>query len=146
MFGVVSWGIANVCTKATAFARVGEYQPWITSVTGVQAQSGGTTGPVPAKTTTYTGSVGSAASSYKPGTGGFSYAGGTLKASLSGPSGTDFDLFLQKLSSTGTWTDVASSETSTSTESINYAAGSGTYRWEVYAYSGSGSYTLTETK
>ncbi|PJI39513.1 hypothetical protein CTI14_65065, partial [Methylobacterium radiotolerans] len=30
VFGVVSWGTANVCTNATAFARVSEYQPWIT--------------------------------------------------------------------------------------------------------------------
>ena len=43
------------------------------------------------------GTVSAGASSYKPGTAGFSYAGGTLKGTLSGPSGTDFDLYLQKL-------------------------------------------------
>lgn len=107
--------------------------------------TGGTTPPPPTGTTTYTGTVSSGISSYKPGSAGFSYAGGTLKATLSGPSGTDFDLYLQKFNGS-TWTDVASSTGSTSSESINYAAASGTYRWEVYGYSGSGSYTLVETK
>ncbi|MFC3860411.1 S8 family peptidase [Deinococcus antarcticus] len=109
--------------------------------------TGGTT-PTPTPTpgsTTYTGTVSSKTSSYKPGSSGFSYAGGTLKATLSGPSGTDFDLYLQKYNGS-TWADVASSEGSTSSESITYNATSGTYRWEVYAYSGSGSYTLVETK
>ncbi|SMB93592.1 S8 family peptidase [Deinococcus hopiensis] len=108
--------------------------------------SGSTTPtPTPGTTTNYTGSVSQGTSSYKPGTGGFSYAGGTLKGTLSGPSGTDFDLYLQKYNGSS-WVDVAASEGGTSSEAINYAAGSGTYRWEVYAYSGGGSYTLTETK
>ncbi|ANE42980.1 S8 family peptidase [Deinococcus puniceus] len=107
--------------------------------------TGGTTPPPTGTTTTYTGSVSNRTSSYKPGTGGFSYAGGTLKGNLSAASGTDFDLFLQKYNGSA-WADVASSEGSSSTEAISYAAGSGTYRWEVYAYSGSGNYTLVETK
>ncbi|ALW88074.1 S8 family peptidase [Deinococcus actinosclerus] len=107
--------------------------------------TGTTTPPSTGTTTTYTGSVSQGTSSYKPGTSGFSYAGGTLKATLSGPSGTDFDLYLQKYNGS-TWADVAASESGTSSESVNYAAASGTYRWEVYAYSGTGSYTLTETK
>ncbi|MBZ9750855.1 S8 family peptidase [Deinococcus sp. HMF7604] len=105
----------------------------------------GTTNPNPNPGTTYTGSVTNRGTSYKPGTAGFSYAGGTLKGSLTGPSGTDFDLYLQKLNGS-TWTDVASSEGATSTESITYNAASGTYRWEVYSYSGSGNYTLVENK
>ncbi|GBF05257.1 peptidase S8/S53 subtilisin kexin sedolisin [Deinococcus aerius] len=107
--------------------------------------TGGTTTPPSGTTTTYTGSVSQGSSSWKPSTSGFSYAGGTLRGSLSGPSGTDFDLYLQKWNGSA-WADVAASEGGTSSESINYAAGSGSYRWEVYAYSGSGSYTLTETK
>ncbi|KEF33192.1 peptidase S8 [Deinococcus sp. RL] len=107
----------------------------------------GATTPPPSTgtTTTYTGSVSSRTSSYKPGTSGFSYAGGTLKATLSGPAGTDFDLYLQKWNGSA-WADVAASEGASSSESITYAASQGTYRWEVYAYSGSGSYSLTETK
>lgn len=110
------------------------------------APAGGTTPPPPSTgSTTYTGTVSSRSSSYKPSSSGFSYAGGTLKATLTGPSGTDFDLYLSKWNGS-TWSDVASSTGSTSSESVNYAAASGTYRWEVYAYSGSGSYTLIETK
>lgn len=117
--------------------------------------SGGTYGPVSAlfvtvgattgTTTTYTGTLAAAGNAYQTSASGFTYAGGTLKGTLSGLTGTDFDLYLQKLSGS-TWTQVAASEGSTSTEAINYAAASGTYRWRVYAYSGSGSYTLTETK
>ncbi|MEW6421441.1 MAG: S8 family peptidase [Deinococcota bacterium] len=105
----------------------------------------GSAAPAPGTSTTYTGSVSQGSSSWKPSTSGFSYAGGTLKGTLSGPSGTDFDLYLQKYNGSS-WVDVATSTSSSSSESINYAAGSGTYRWEVYAYSGSGSYTLVETK
>ncbi|GGR95569.1 S8 family peptidase [Deinococcus sedimenti] len=104
----------------------------------------GTVTPPPAGTT-YTGTVSTGTNSYQPGTAGFSYAGGTLKGNLSGPSGTDFDLYLQKLSS-GSWTTVARAEGSTSTEAITYTATSGTYRWRVYGYSGSGTYSLVETK
>ncbi|MDP9762653.1 M14 family zinc carboxypeptidase [Deinococcus enclensis] len=95
-------------------------------------------------TVTYSGSVTSGGTSYQPGTAGRSYAAGTLRATLSGPSGTDFDLYLQKYNGS-TWADVASSESSSSSESITYTATSGTYRWEVYGYSGSGSYTLNVT-
>ncbi|HEU4743473.1 MAG TPA: M12 family metallopeptidase [Meiothermus sp.] len=100
--------------------------------------------PPPSSGTTYTGSFsGSGQSAYHPGSGGFSYTGGALKATLSGPTGPDFDLYLQKLGSTGYWSTVARSESYTSSESITYAATSGTYRWRVYSYNGSGSYTLT---
>ena len=93
-------------------------------------------------TTTYTGTVSNKRSVFGSG---FNYAGGTIKGVLAGPSGTDFDLFLQKLNGS-TWVDVAASEGSSSNESLSYNAGSGTYRWEVYSYAGSGSFTLTETK
>lgn len=91
---------------------------------------------------TRTGSVASRASSYQPSTSGFSAAAGTINVCLTGPSGADLDLYLQKRSSSGTWSDVAASESASSTESIVYAAAAGTYRIEVYAYSGSGSYTV----
>ena len=141
VLGIVSYGPA-ACTGYGVYTRVNGYLSWIQQVSGVTPDGSTTT---PGTTTTYTGSVSQGTSSYKPGTAGFSYAGGTLKATLSGPSGTDFDLYLQKYNGS-TWADVAASETGTSSESINYAAASGTYRWEVYAYSGTGSYTLTETK
>jgi Zn-dependent metalloprotease len=91
---------------------------------------------------TATGTASSGTSTYKPTTTGFSVTtAGAINGCLTGPSGVDLDLYLQKKSGTS-WVDVATSEGSTSTESITYSAGAGTYRWDVYAYSGSGSFTL----
>ncbi|MBZ9752268.1 S8 family peptidase [Deinococcus sp. HMF7604] len=95
---------------------------------------------------TYTGTVNAGQFSYQPGTAGFTYAGGTLKATLTGATGTDFDLYLLKKNTNGTWAYVAESETPSSSETITYNATSGTYVWGVYGYAGSGQYTLVETK
>ena len=70
---------------------------------------------------------------------------GTHKACLTGPSGADFDLYLYKWNGSA-WSIVARSESSTSTETIAYAGTAGYYYWEVYSYSGSGSYTLTASR
>lgn len=70
---------------------------------------------------------------------------GSHTGKLTGPSGTDFDLYLQKWNGS-TWSSVAAGETSTSIENVSYSGTSGTYRWRVYAYSGSGSFTLCTTK
>ncbi len=102
--------------------------------------TGGGTGATCSKTTT-TGSLTNRTSQWKPSTSGFTTSGGTINACLTGPSTADFDLFLQKRSGSS-WVDVASSETASSTEQLAYSAASGTYRIEVYSYSGSGSYTL----
>jgi Zn-dependent metalloprotease len=70
---------------------------------------------------------------------------GAHTGKLTGPaSGADFDLYLQKLSGT-TWTQVAAGESATANENVTYNGTSGTYRWRVYAYSGSGSFTLCTT-
>ncbi|GAA5511987.1 hypothetical protein Dcar01_00701 [Deinococcus carri] len=142
VLGIVSYG-PSACTGSGVYTRVNGYLSWIQQVSGI-TPDGGTT-PTPGTGTTYSGSVSQGSSNFKPGSSGFSYGGGTITGKLSGPSGTDFDLYLQKYNGSS-WVDVASSETGTSAESVNYAAGSGTYRWEVYAYSGSGNYTLVETK
>ncbi|MVN89297.1 carboxypeptidase [Deinococcus sp. HMF7620] len=130
--------------KHTVYVRSrngnGTYGP----VSALFVTVGGSTTPTPTPTT-YNGSVNAGGSSYQPGTAGFNYAGGTLKGVLSGASGTDFDLYLQKLSG-NSWVDVAAAETPSSSETITYNAASGTYRWQTYAYSGSGNYTLTETR
>lgn len=109
--------------------------------------TGGSSGACASGFTEYTGTFTSARTSqYKPGTGGYAVTvSGTHSGRLSGPSGTDFDLYLQKLSGS-TWTAVANSLGSTSTESIDYSGTSGTYRWRVYSYSGTGSYTLCTKK
>jgi subtilisin family serine protease len=72
----------------------------------------------------------------------YSSISGYHKGCLVGPtSGADFDLYLQKWNGS-TWVDVASSESVTSSETISYFGSSGYYRWQIYSYSGSGSYNF----
>jgi subtilisin family serine protease len=103
--------------------------------------------PPPPPGTTYTGSLsGTGANSYQPSTSGYTVTvSGTHTGNLTG-TGQDFDLYLQKRNSFGTWSTVASSLGTTSTESVSYSGTAGTYRWRVYAYSGSGTYTLVTTR
>ncbi|HET7435586.1 MAG TPA: M4 family metallopeptidase [Thermoanaerobaculia bacterium] len=110
----------------------------------IKATYSGSTTP---SCTSYSGSLsGTGAVAYWPNSSGYvSSISGSHTGKLTGPSGVDFDLYLQKLSGT-TWSNVAASESSTATENISYSGTSGTYRWRVYAYSGSGSYTLCTTK
>ena len=65
---------------------------------------------------------------------------GTHRACLRGPSGTDFDLHLYKRSFSGSWTRVARSEGSSSTENITYNGTAGTYYVRVFSYRGAGVY------
>jgi vibriolysin len=102
--------------------------------------------PPPACTSVSGTLSGTGANFYTPSTSGYvSSISGAHTGKLTGPAGTDFDLYLQKLSGS-TWTSVAAGETATSIENITYNGTSGTYRWRVYAYSGSGSFTLCTTK
>lgn len=89
----------------------------------------------------YTGTLsGSGASSYQPnGSYYYSSKSGTHQGWLQGPSGTDFDLYLQRWNGS-TWVTVARSEGTTSTESITYNGTAAYYRWRIYSYSGSGTY------
>jgi vibriolysin len=70
---------------------------------------------------------------------------GAHTGKLTGPSGTDFDLYLQKWNGTA-WSNVAAGESSVSTENVSYNGTSGSYRWRVLSYTGSGSFTLCTTK
>jgi vibriolysin len=64
---------------------------------------------------------------------------------LTGPaSGADFDLYLQKLSGT-TWVAVAAGESASANENVSFNGTSGSYRWRVFSFSGSGSFTLCTT-
>jgi bacillolysin len=97
--------------------------------------------------TTATGTLsGTGAVAYVPSSTGYvSSISGTHTAALTGPAGADFDLYLQKLSGS-TWSNVKASEGTTATENISYAGTAGTYRWRIYAYSGSGTYNICTTK
>lgn len=142
---VTSALVGNATTGKVTGAGTGSPNRLLYTGTGSTTPTPTPTPTPPTGSTTYTGTVSNLGSSFKPSSTGFSYAGGTLKATLSGPRGTDFDLYLGKWNGTA-WMDVSSSLGSTSTESITYTASAGTYRWEVYAYNGSGTYTLVETR
>lgn len=82
---------------------------------------------------------------YSPSSNGFESAGGQFYALLEGPTNADFDLILEKYSRSlffAGWSNVASSESSSSNEEVSYSGSSGTYRWRVKSYSGSGDYIL----
>ncbi|MEV7418306.1 M4 family metallopeptidase [Streptomyces sp. NPDC089919] len=71
----------------------------------------------------------------------YSRTAGTHVGCLRGPSGADFDLYLQKWNGS-TWVDVAVSGSEVADEDISYYGSAGYYRYVVDGYSGSGSYTL----
>ena len=92
----------------------------------------------------YGGSLsGTKATQYQP-NGNYYYSNksGTHTACMTGPANADFDLYLMKWSGNG-WTDVAKSESPTSSESISYNGGAGYYVWRVSSWSGSGSYNIS---
>lgn len=94
--------------------------------------------------TLYTGSLsGTGSYQYQPnGTYYYSSVSGYHKGWLRGPtSGADFDLYLLKWNGS-TWVTVASGTSSTANEDVSYYGTAGYYMWEVYSYSGSGSYNL----
>lgn len=106
---------------------------------------GGTTPPSGACTgyeSTRTGSLSAGAAVAVPSTTGFAAAAGTLRGCLDGPTGTDFDLYLQRKGSGNKWTTVAQGITTNPDETVTYAGSAGTYRWVVESYTGSGSYTV----
>lgn len=97
--------------------------------------------------TAYTGTVASVNGSvYAPNTTGFTVpaAGTALGGILTGPTGTDFDLYLQRRLSGGTtWSNVASSLSATSSETISTTGTTGyNYRWRIYSYAGTGTFTF----
>lgn len=100
-------------------------------------------GPCPECAQT-SGSLASGAQAYTPSSGGFSSNGGQFRGFLQGPEGSDFDLYLEKLSGFlfQSWSVVASAETASTDEAVNYSGNSGTYRWRVKSYSGAGDYIL----
>jgi serine protease len=69
----------------------------------------------------------------------YSSVSGSHQGWLEGPSGTDFDLRLYKWNGSS-WSQVASSLKSGSSESISYSGTAGYYYWRIESYSGSGSY------
>lgn len=131
----VANGTWKLRARDVASGDVGRIDTWTLNL------GGGTTPPAACAEVTRTGTLTSGSSSYQPSTTGFTAAAGTIKGCLDGPSGTDYDLYLQKLSGS-TWSNVASGTTSAADETVTYTAAAGTYRWRVHAYSGSGAWSL----
>jgi subtilisin family serine protease len=129
-------------TTAGKVTSAGTGSPNKLLFSGLTAETGGGTGG-----TTYTGTLSAGSSQYQPdGSYYYSTTSGTHSGKLTGPSGTDFDLYLQRWNGSS-WVNVAAAESSTSSETINYSgAGGYYYRWRIYAYSGSGSYSFTLSK
>jgi aqualysin 1 len=97
---------------------------------------------------TYTGSLsGSGDFDIQPNGSWYFSGAGTHRGCLEGPSSgsSDFDLYLQRWNGWW-WSTVASSTSPTNFETIDYTGNSGYYRWVVYSYQGSGSYTFSMTR
>jgi len=109
----------------------------------VTVTGGGGGGAPCTNCTPYTGTLsGPGDSDYHPnGSYYYSSVSGTHRGWLRGPVGTDFDLYLQKWNGFY-WAIVARAEGVTSEEQIAYSGSAGYYRWRVYSYSGSGTYTF----
>ena len=117
----------------------------VNALAAVNAALGGGGGPTPgvcpAGYTQYSGTLSSGGSAYAPSSSGSSVIAGVQSGRLTGPASADFDLYLQRRSSS-TWRTVAQGIGATSTESVDYNGTASTYRWRIAAYSGSGAYTL----
>lgn len=105
--------------------------------------NGTTSASCPSGYTTYTGSLTGSGNDQTQPNGTYYYAAkGSELGTLSGPAGTNFDLYLYKWNSRYGWVSVAASTGSGSTQSVSYSGSSGYYIWDVYSVSGSGSYTF----
>lgn len=145
--GVTSGGSGNCSSGGTTY-----FQPVneILSAYGLTLTTGGGTTPPPTTScsgyaASYQGSLSSGAAVAQPSGGSVTVTrSGTFRLCLAGPSGTDFDLYLQKRSGSS-WSTVAQGTTSSNNEAFTYNGTAGTYRYVVLAYSGSGSYVLGAT-
>lgn len=96
---------------------------------------------------TYTGTLTGTGDSEQQPDGTYYYSGsGTHEGCLEGPATADFDLELYKWSSYWGWVRVASSLSSSSSESITYNGSAGYYTWVIESYSGSGDYEFGLTR
>lgn len=93
---------------------------------------------------TYTGTLAAGGEAIHPSPW-FEYAGGMIKASLTGPSTADFDLRLERWTGSA-WVTAVESAGPSSTEAFSYHAQAGYYRIIVNSYSGTGSYKLMVSK
>lgn len=140
---------ARTATLNAASALYGSTSSQYTQVGNAWAAVGVGGSTAPSTCTTVNGSLsGTGAQAFEPLIGAnryyYSSTSGTHTGKLTG-TGADFDLYLQKWNGSA-WAIVARSEGATSTESITYSGTAGYYRYRIYSYSGSGTYSLCYTR
>ncbi|MFC7616359.1 S8 family serine peptidase [Actinokineospora soli] len=142
--------VNRVLLDNTVASKISDVRGSPNKLLQVQFLTGGGPDPDPEPTAcseeTFTGSLNSGGSAYQPNGSYYqSTTSGVHRGCLTGPSGTDFDLYLQKWNG-ASWSTVAEGSTPEANEKVEYNGTAGYYRWRVHAYSGSGSYTLKTDK
>ncbi|WP_435746354.1 S8 family peptidase [Microbacterium sp. PMB16] len=105
--------------------------------------TGGGTNPNPSTCTGTTASAGTLAARAQATSASFARAAGPVEVCLDGPTGADFDVYLQRNYSFLGWMTVAQGVSNGPDEKFTYNASAGSYRLVVKSDSGSGAYTAT---
>ena len=125
-------------TTNVLYTNLVYFKAWIDQNIG-----GGGTTPPPGGGLTQSGTLFAGQSASVPSTPGyFQGNSGAYTATLTGPAGTNFNLYLQQYNGFS-WVTVAQSVLAGSSESINYTSTAGNYRFVANSASGSGSYTVS---
>jgi hypothetical protein len=145
--GSSGWTLAGATSRAggnnstcgptnVVYTDVAFFRSWIAQYVNTGGGDGG--GAPCTGCTAFSGSLsGTGQSAIQPN--GSSYQStisGTHRGWLRGPSGTDYDLYLERWNGSS-WTRVASGTGSSSEEAVSYNGAAGSYRWVVYSYRGS---------
>mgnify|MGYP003335558418 CR=1 FL=1 len=137
---------ARTATLSAAAALYGSTSNEYTQVGNAWTAVGVTGAAATCTTSNYSGSfTRTGRTNYHPSSSGTSVTVASQTVALTGPSGSDFDLYLDKVSGRS-WVNVASDTSSSVNKSISYSGTSGTYRVRAYSASGTGSYTVAWCK
>ncbi|MEU4805884.1 S1 family peptidase [Actinosynnema sp. NPDC023587] len=143
--GVTSGGSGNCRTGGTTYFQPVNEILQAYGLTLLTGGGGGTPNPptgCASAEARYTGSLASGGQVFQPNNSYYqSTVSGAHVGCLAGPGNADYDLYLQKWNGSS-WVVVAKGDTPAANETVTYNGTPGYYRFQVHAYSGSGSYTL----